>query len=249
MKKTIIGIIMTALLGGGAIGGYKLIRDKTADTFENSVHTVVNVVDGDTIDIERDTRIRLLGLDAPERGDCYFEESKQYLTDILEGTDIYIEKDITGSDTYDRLLRYVYIPADDPEDDDMFINEMLIRNGYAQTHSKAPDNRYRDLFASAQEDAKKHNRGLWKSCDYAKEEEKETASKREADTAPPSSECTIKGNISEKGYGKNYFLDYCPNYTRIKIDPRKGEQYFCSEEKAQEADFVRSKSCDSRFAQ
>ena len=243
-NKSIISLILAILLSGGVVGGYKVVRDNRADTFENSIHSVVYVVDGDTIDIENDVRIRFLGVDTPERGACYYDEAKVFLEDLLEGKDIRIEKDISGSDRYDRLLRYVYIPADDPQDDDTFVNEKLLRLGFARTFAIAPDNRYRDLFASAQEEAKKKSRGMWGACDV---KEKDTQALRENDTLPPSEDCIIKGNISEKGYGKNYFLEFCPNYNRIKIDPRKGEQYFCTEKQAQKAGFTRSASCDNTF--
>jgi len=243
-NKSIIGFILAVLLSGGAIGGYKVVRDNRADTFENSVHSVLKVMDGDTIDIENDARIRLLGIDTPERGACYYDEAKAYLQDILEGKDIRMEKDISGSDRYDRLLRYVYIPADNPKDDDLFVNEKLLRLGFARTLAIPPDNRYRDLFASAQTEAKKKERGLWSACSY---KNKDSDKLRENDTLPPNSKCIIKGNISEKGYGKNYFLEFCPNYNRIKIDPRKGEQYFCTESEAQKAGFTRSASCNNTF--
>lgn len=244
MNKSIIGIILAILLSGGAVGGYKVVRDNRADIFENSLHMVIKVVDGDTIDIENKNRIRLLGVDTPERGSCYYKEAKIFLKDLVENEDIRIEKDISGTDRYDRLLRYVYIPAGDPQDDDVFVNELLLRQGFARTFAQAPDNRYRDLFASAQQEAKKENRGLWDACDY-KNTDSQTL--RENDTLPPNDRCIIKGNISEKGYGKNYFLEFCPNYNRIKIDPRKGEQYFCTESEAQKAGFTRSASCDNTF--
>ncbi len=243
-NKSIIGLILAILLSGGAIGGYKVVRDNNADTFENSIHVVSNVIDGDTIDIENDVRIRLLGIDTPERGTCYYDEAKTFLEDLIEDKDIRIEKDISGADRFDRLLRYVYIPADDPQDDDVFVNEKLLRQGFARTFAKAPDNRYRDLFSSAQDEAKKKDRGLWGACDY---EESDTQALRENDTLPPSKDCIIKGNISEKGYGRNYFLEFCPNYNRIKIDTRKGEQYFCTEREAKQAGFTRSESCDNTF--
>jgi len=243
-NKSIISLILAVLLSGGATLCYKVIRDNRADTFENSIHSVVYVVDGDTIDIENDVRIRFLGVDTPERGTCYYDEAKIYLEDILEDKDIRIEKDISGADRYDRLLRYVYIPADDPQDDDLFVNEKLLRLGFARTLAISPDNRYRDLFASAQEEAREKGRGMWGACEV---EEKDSQALREDDTLPTDEDCTIKGNISEKGYGKNYFLEFCPNYNRIKIDTRKGEQYFCTESEAKQAGFTRSASCDNTF--
>ncbi|GMQ95496.1 MAG: hypothetical protein BMS9Abin13_613 [Patescibacteria group bacterium] len=243
-SKSILSILLAILLSGGVVGGYKLVRDNRADTFENSLHTAMRVIDGDTIDIGNKKRIRLLGIDAPERGECYYDQSLAFLEELVENKDIRIEKDISGVDRYDRYLRYIYIPADAPEEDDVFVNNLLVRQGYAFTFAIAPDNRYRDLLASAQEEAKKEERGLWGACDY---EERDTQALRENDTLPPNNKCTIKGNISEKGYGKNYFFEGCPNYNRIKIDLRKGEQYFCTESEAQKAGFARSASCDNTF--
>ncbi len=246
MQNKFLIAILSILLGGGAIGGYKIIKDNKADTFENSLHPVVKVIDGDTIDIENDIRVRLLGIDSPERGECFYDESKSFLKDLIEDKQVNIKKDITGVDRYGRLLRYVILPSNDPKKDDILINEKLIKEGYAFVFAKAPDNEYRDLFSSAQELAKKKKKGLWGSCDYSnKQKNKEKL--REKNTLPPNKDCTIKGNISEKGYGRIYFLDGCPNYNRIKIDTRKGEQYFCTESEAQKAGFHRSDSCDNTF--
>ena len=241
MNKITLGSIIAILLAGGVFGGYRVIQDREADVFEDSVHEVVHVVDGDTIDIENEVRIRLLGIDAPERGECFYNESKAYMKELLKNEHIRIEKDISGADRYDRLLRYVYVPSDSPEEDDIFANEEMVRYGYAKTYGESPDNRYRDLLASAQEEAKEKGRGLWSTC-----EQDEENSLREVD-APHDQSCTIKGNISEKGYGRLYFLEGCPNYNRIKIDSRKGEAYFCTEEEAESAGFTKSESCANSF--
>ncbi|XKT74483.1 MAG: thermonuclease family protein [Patescibacteria group bacterium UBA2163] len=243
MKPKVLAALFSLLLAGGSVGGYILVRDNDADLFEHSVHHVVHVVDGDTIDIENDTRIRLLGVDAPERSDCFYNESKAYLEELIEGETIRIEKDISGSDRYDRLLRYVYLASDDPKDDDIFVQDALVRAGYADVFAQAPDNRYRDLLSSAREEARKEERGMWRACDLLVEED----SLREQATGPSDPSCTIKGNISEKGYGKSYFLEGCPNYNRVKVDTRKGESYFCSEDEAQAAGFTRSESCANAF--
>ncbi len=238
-------------MAGGSYGGYRVIKDTRADVFETSVHRVTAVVDGDTLDIEEhDTlphRIRLLGIDAPAKGECYFAESKTALKKLLENQDIRIEKDISGVDRYDRLLRYVYLPSDSPEEDDLLVNHYLVGHGYARTLAIAPDNRYRDLLASAQEQARTKRKGMWGvACPYF-EEHKSAASLREKSTQASDLSCTIKGNISEKGFGRLYFLEGCPNYSRIKIDDRKGESWFCSEKEARDAGFTRSQSCDNTF--
>jgi len=244
MKKITLASLIAALLAGTVGGvGYKVIRDNQADIFEDSIHKVERVVDGDTIDIEGGERIRLLGIDTPESGACFSAESTSYLQLLLADAHITIEKDITGSDRYERLLRYVYIPSDDIKNDDVFVNEQLVREGYAVVMPVAPDNRYRDLLSSAQAEAKDTSRGMWAACDMSAH----SSNLREVDTPPADPSCNIKGNISEKAYGRNYFVPGCPNYNRIKIDQRKGEAYFCNEEEAVAAGFTRSASCDNSF--
>jgi len=241
-NKTVLGSLIAALLAGSVGGvGYKVIRDNQADVFENSIHQVVRVIDGDTLELENDVRVRLLGIDAPESNDCFGPEAKSYLQLLLEGKHITIEKDISGADAFDRILRYAYLPSDDIRDDDVFINQQLLREGYAVVNPVAPDNRYRDLFSSAQQHAKNNEKGMWAVCDMSEH----VSSLHEIDTTPADPSCNIKGNISEKAYGRNYFLPGCPNYNRIKIDERKGEAYFCTEEEAVAADFTRSASCDN----
>jgi len=170
-------------------------------------------------------------------------EATSYLTLLLEGKHVRLEKDISGADRFERLLRYVYIPSDDIRSDDVFLNQELVRQGYALTSAQAPDNRYRDLLSSAQESARANNLGMWAVCDMTEH----ISSLREIDTQPADPSCDIKGNISEKAYGRLYFVPGCPNYNRVKIDTRKGEAYFCSEAEAKAAGFTRSESCSNIF--
>jgi len=246
MNKLFIGFL-TAFLAASGIGGYKIMKEKDPIidvAFDSKTHIVSDVIDGDTIKVENKIKIRLIGIDAPEKKDCFFQESKDYLSNLIEEKEIKLEKDITGKDKYDRLLRYVILENKDPKLDNIFINDTLVRQGYAKYMPSSPDVKYRDLLSSAQEEAIVENRGLWGECDT---QIKDPTSLREVDSQPKDSSCKIKGNISEKGYGKNYFLEGCPNYTRVKVDTRKGEQYFCTEKEAQEAGFTRSQSCDNIF--
>ena len=169
----------------------------------------------------------------------YFEESTNFTTQLLEGKSVKLEKDISGKDDYDRLLRYVIIVNEDPKQDNLLVNDHIVRQGYAQAVASPPDNRYRDLLVSAQEEALREKRGLWKECDY----ELELSDRRENDDEPTDPNCIIKGNISTRGYGRIYLLPGCDNYETVKIDFTKGEQYFCTEEEAQEADFRKATNC------
>ncbi len=189
-------------------------------------------------------RVRLLGLNAPEEGECYAKEAGMYLKSLVGDKDVRLEKDVSGADQYGRLLRYVFLPSGDEKENDLFVNEMLVREGYAVADAHPPDNRYREFLASAGEEARNEKRGLWGACDRAPtENEREQVTQREIDMPPPSPNCIIKGNISEKGYGKTYLVPGCDNYNNVKIDTRKGEQYFCTEEEAISAGFRRADNC------
>ena len=144
--------------------------------------------------------------------------------------------DISEKDKYDRLLRYVILEREG--EDNLFVNDYLVRQGLAIDIGIPPDNRYRDLLSSAGEEAKRERRGLWGKC-----ETKEVLSLREEDSVPQDPNCNIKGNISEKGYGKTYLIPGCDNYKSVKIDLRKGEQYFCTEQEALDAGFRKATNC------
>ena len=189
-------------------------------------------------------RVRLLGLNAPEEGECYAKEAGMYLKSLVGDKDVRLEKDVSGADQYGRLLRYVFLPSGDEKENDLFVNEMLVREGYAVYDAHPPDNRYREFLASAGEEARNAKRGIWGACNMAPtENERERATQREINMPPPSPNCIIKGNISEKGYGKTYLVPGCDNYNNVKVDTRKGERYFCTEEEATSAGFRRAENC------
>jgi len=240
MSLNKIIIVVVIFLVGVLVGG-RVLNEPQGDSSQNEsgseLAKVSFVIDGDTIEIENEQRVRLIGIDTPEKDECYYDEAREYLVSLIENEGVRLEKDLTDKDKYDRLLRYVILPSEDG--DDTLANELLVRNGYALTLAISPDVRYRDLFSSAQEEAKRAKRGLWGVCDDLPAVNKA----RERDSAPPSPECTIKGNISEKGFGKTYLVPGCDNYNTVKIDPRKGEQYFCSEADAIKAGFRQATNC------
>lgn len=84
---------------------------------------------------------------------------------------------------------------------------------------------------------------MWEKCDYLEERNKENINKREKSVKSPSVYCIIKGNISEKGYGKTYLVPGCYNYKTVKIDLSKCENYFCTEAEAMKAGFRKATNC------
>lgn len=238
-KKIVLGIAGAVLALGGAGAGYKIVKNKQEAKLGEQSQLVVDVIDGDTIKIQDNIRVRLLGIDAPEKGECYYEESREFAIELLNNKYVKLEEDITAKDRYDRLLRYVVLLSEDEEQDNILINDYFVRQGWARYVASPPDNRYRDLFSSAQEEAKRERRGLWNEC----EDDSDVESLREEDSQPTDENCIIKGNISEKGYGKTYLIPGCDNYNSVKIDTRKGEQYFCTESEAQTAGFRKATNC------
>lgn len=240
-KKAVIGAIL-ALMAALGLTGYKIVKDNgetVSPTVDTDLQLVSKVIDGDTFSIVDGGKIRLIGINAPEEGECFYASSTEYLSSLIGGKKIRLEKDISGSDEYGRLLRYTILPAPTPEEDDTLVNEMIVREGYAKRQQQAPDNRYKDLLITAEAEAKKLGKGLWSVCTTTAEPNEE----REIDLGPPFPECNIKGNISEKGYGKTYLVPGCDNYEKTKVDERKGEQYFCFEEDAIEAGFRKAENC------
>jgi len=92
---------------------------------QSSQAEVIRVIDGDTVVITGDERVRLIGIDTPENGQCGFSEAKQALEKLLaSGSATFYSGTTSDKDKYDRLLRYIEV-----EGIDVGLN--LISNGFA----------------------------------------------------------------------------------------------------------------------
>lgn len=132
---------------------------------------VTRVIDGDTIEVEIDKRnfkVRYIGVDTPETVDprrpvaCFGKEASLENKQLVEGKKVYLEKDISETDKYDRLLRYIYLPQDSGSL--LFINDYLVRQGFAKVVTFPPDVKYSQQFIEAEREARENNRGLWQKC-------------------------------------------------------------------------------------
>ena len=96
-----------------------------SDEQQASQADVIRVIDGDTVVISGDERVRLIGIDTPENGQCGFDEAKQALEKLLaSGSATFYSGTTSDKDKYDRLLRYIEV-----EGIDVGLN--LISNGFA----------------------------------------------------------------------------------------------------------------------
>ena len=141
---------------------------------------LVSWTDGDTLRValaSRIVRVRLIGVDAPEisRGDRAARQGEQLGKDVAtivrlgrqakaaaerlaaSGTSIRVETDVQTHDRFGRLLAYVFLP------DGQMVNEELVKQGWAMVLTIPPNVRYAERFVRAQQDARRHHRGLWSS--------------------------------------------------------------------------------------
>jgi endonuclease YncB( thermonuclease family) len=116
---------------------------------------VTKIIDGDTIVVGGE-HIRLLGIDADERGyDCYFEAKKR-LEELVLNKEVELEKDETNKDQYDRFLRYVILDGEN-------INLRLVIEGLAIARFY-DDRRYQKEIMAAEKIAREVKIG----CKWAK---------------------------------------------------------------------------------
>lgn len=125
---------------------------------------VIEVVDGDTITVSIGDRlytVRYIGIDTPETVhpskpvQWMGEEASAANAALVEGQTVYLEKDVSETDRYGRLLAYVYLA------DGRMVNEELVRLGYAYSSSYPPDVYRQGAMIAAQQTAVAAGVGLW----------------------------------------------------------------------------------------
>lgn len=132
-----------------------------------SVAIVTAVIDGDTIDVRIGsstavTRVRYIGIDTPEPyregiPECGSLEATERNSTLVSGQLVTIVSGAEPYDKYDRLLAYVYVG-------DVFVNETLLSEGWADLMLIAPNTNYRNQFTLARNQAKTARVGMWGLC-------------------------------------------------------------------------------------
>ncbi len=112
------------------------------------------IYDGDTIDVKingKGTTIRLHGIDAPEMGQAYGQNSKNCLWSLIKDKKKFTIQPTNQEDKYGRLVAKLFIG-------NMDVNLAMIEKGYAW-HYKRYDNDAN--YSKAHQEAKQAKRGLW----------------------------------------------------------------------------------------
>lgn len=115
---------------------------------------VVRVIDGDTIVIQGDERVRYIGIDAPEQDEPLGREATELNRKLVQGKRVRLERDVTDRDRYGRLLRYVYV-------DGTFVEAELVRQGLARVRAYPPDTRHHQELSALEQEARQAGRGVW----------------------------------------------------------------------------------------
>lgn len=122
---------------------------------------VIRVVDGDTLVLQNDERVRLIGVDTPETKhpskpvEPFGPEASSFTKRAVEGKVVRLKFDREKRDRYQRLLAYVYL-------DEWCLNEELIRAGYSQCVTRYPFDRSMEArFQLAEDEARGSRRGIW----------------------------------------------------------------------------------------
>jgi endonuclease YncB( thermonuclease family) len=139
-----------ALPGGDAPPSGPIIGDPAV---------VTNVVDGDTIDVDLNgtiQRVRFIGVDTPEVGDCLADQATARTTALTLGKAVTLVKDTSEVDRFGRLLRYVYVGTE-------HVGETLVREGLAYAVRYPPDTAKAAELDAAQALAKGEGLGVWGS--------------------------------------------------------------------------------------
>ncbi len=156
--KKILTPIIAVLLLMVAIKSYLpsfQTEQKNGDLY--GPYAVTKIIDGDTIDIndKGKVRLRLIGINTPERDMPYYQEATDFTANLVKGKKVYLEYDKERYDKYGRTLAYIYL-----EDGETMLNYQIIRAGWAKTINIKPNTSKAGLFKEAYEQAKKEKIGI-----------------------------------------------------------------------------------------
>jgi micrococcal nuclease len=135
---------------------------------------ITRAVDGDTLILENNERVRLIGIDNPEMHESnklnrdaqrsgqdvaaikqLGRQAYEFTKNLVEGKRVRLEFDVERYDKYKRILAYVYL------EDGTFVNARIVAEGYASLMTYPPNVKYADLFVKLYREARQNRRGLW----------------------------------------------------------------------------------------
>jgi endonuclease YncB( thermonuclease family) len=207
---------------------------------------VVAVADGDTITVLDATntqqRIRLQGIDAPERAQAFGTVSREHLADLVFGKRVTVQ--YGKRDKYGRIVGKVMV-----EGQDVCLEQ--VKAGLAwhykeYQNEQSPEDR--QLYAEAEQEARRARKGLWQDILPQSPWEYRHAGRGDAAPAPsqadkgnpPGTAAPTNGSIVGNRRSRIYHWPGCPNYNDISPQNR---EYFKTKEEAERAGYRPAKNC------
>jgi endonuclease YncB( thermonuclease family) len=191
---------------------------------QSDAHGIARVLDGDTIEISG-TRIRLEGIDAPE-GDqaCAQAGGGTWRCGTAASVELQrligrapVRCESRGTDIYGRMLGICFVGTTD-------INAEMVGRGYAWAFVK-----YSRAYVAEEAEARAGGIGIWQAPTTTAWDHRAGRWAAAGENAAPGA-CPIKGNITSNGH--IYHMPWSPWYDKVRIEPKKGERWFCSENEA-----------------
>lgn len=202
---------------------------------------VIRVVDGDTIKVNISGEVeslRLIGVDTLEsvhpKKEKNVPEGKiasEYVKNLIEGEDVYIEFDVEERDRYGRYLAYIYL-----ENGEM-LNDKLVREGYAQLSTYPPNVRYVDVFKESARVARESGVGFYKSDGLFDEGSVKTENST-INSLEENSKANVTGKIKGNTNSKIYHVPGGEYYDSVS---ESNTIWFDTEAEAQQAGYRKAK--------
>ena len=145
------------ILLAAIIVGFRLVEEIGPERVPADRFVVARVIDGDTFELAGGDRVRMLGIDTPERGEPYYDRATEFVDSLVLGRPVKIEYADRRRDNYGRLLGYVYV-------DSIFVNKAILDNGlgylYLFKDNETTRPEVKELL-TAQRSALSHGLGIW----------------------------------------------------------------------------------------
>ena len=186
--------------------------------FGDTAYPVTRIIDGDTIEIRyagKPTSVVLIGVDTPETVhpskpvEPFGKEATAFTSNLLLGESVYLRFDGNRTDTYGRLLAYLYRAPDG-----LFVNLEVVRQGYGKVYTVFPF-KHKTLFQHYSGQAQQSRRGLWSAGSSVSQQAqiKETPATK---------------TVYITRTGAKYHRSSCRylNYSKIPIELKKAKQSY-----------------------
>ncbi len=180
---------------------------------------VTRIIDGDTFVTSSGAKVRLASIDAPEYPNgCLSLESRNRLEQLVQDRSVKI--DVIATDHFGRQVAYVY-------EGKLDVNKAMASEGLAMVDPDTKENPKTLEIEQAEREARLARRGIWSSACANTQKEG----------------CIIKGNYRKDNNTYIYHLPGCYNYEKTSIDMHERDRWFCTEEEATKAGFLKSADC------